>query len=113
MVIQSYEFGRLVVGGKLYTADVIIYPDRVQDHWWRQEGHRLSWEDLSDALAADPQVVVVGTGSTGMMEVPESVIQRLRARGIKVIVAPTGQACAEYNRLVPAGRVIAALHLTC
>jgi hypothetical protein len=29
MKIEAYEFGRIVYGGKTYTSDLIIYPDRV------------------------------------------------------------------------------------
>lgn len=36
-MINSYDFGRIVVDGKAYTSDVIIFPDRVNSYWWRKE----------------------------------------------------------------------------
>lgn len=34
MIVDDYSFGRIKVGGKEYTSDVIIYPDRVDSSWW-------------------------------------------------------------------------------
>jgi hypothetical protein len=30
-MIDSYDFGAIVIDGKRYSSDVIIYPDRVKD----------------------------------------------------------------------------------
>jgi len=38
IVIDGYSFGRIVVEGKEYTSDLIIYPDHIQGDWWREEG---------------------------------------------------------------------------
>lgn len=112
-MIESYSFGKVVIGGKAYTSDVIIYPERVEGGWWRKEGHRLALEDLAQVLAARPQVVVVGTGHSGLMQVGAEVERHLREAGIELRAAPTGEACQIYNQLHTSKRVIAALHLTC
>jgi hypothetical protein len=39
--IESYRFGEIVIDGRRYSNDVIIYPDRVDGKWWREEGHSL------------------------------------------------------------------------
>jgi hypothetical protein len=41
-----YEFGIIVIDGSEYRSDVIISNDRVQDNWWRKEGHRLALDDI-------------------------------------------------------------------
>ncbi|MDI7277703.1 MAG: MTH938/NDUFAF3 family protein, partial [Anaerolineae bacterium] len=92
---------------------VIIYPDRVQSSWWRQEGHRLAAEDLPEVLSEPPEVLVVGQGSPGLMAVPPETRSHLEEAGIQVIVEPTAQAWQTYNRLRQEKRVVAALHLTC
>jgi hypothetical protein len=46
-MIESYDFGVMVVNGKRYTSDLIIYQEKVFDGWWRKEGHRLYMEDLN------------------------------------------------------------------
>jgi len=112
-MIQEYAFGRVVVNGQVHTADVIVYPDRVQGNWWRREGHALAPEDLDEVLKDPPEVLVVGTGAYGRMQVRPETRRALEAAGIRLIAEPTEQACQTYNRLSPRQRVVAALHLTC
>ena len=56
MHIDQYHFGHIDIEGHGYDTDVIIFPDRVQDRWWRQEGHRLAREDLDTVLADKPEL---------------------------------------------------------
>ena len=49
MKIDSYSFGRIVINGKTYTSDVIIFPDKVDASWWRKEGHLLQLADGKSA----------------------------------------------------------------
>ena len=113
MKISHYSFGRIVVDGKSYTSDIIIYPDRVEDSWWRKEGHNLSLDDLKGVIDAETAVLIIGTGYNGLMAVPEETVEALTSRGIEVHPLPTVQAVELYNRLEKDGNVIAALHLTC
>ena len=39
--VESYSFARIVVDGTQYTRDLILFPDRVEDNWWRREGHEV------------------------------------------------------------------------
>ena len=112
-MIESYSFGRIVVDGVSYTSDLIIYPDRVEDHWRRKSGHRLAPEALERFPQGQAGTLVVGAGSTGLMRVPSETLDYLESAGFEVIVQRTGEACETYNRLAEQGPVIAALHLTC
>jgi hypothetical protein len=112
-IINHYRFGQITIDGVKYSRDVIIYPERVQDNWWRELGHSLSIEDLPDVLVSPPEVLVVGRGSVSRMTVPAATIAELQAAGIEVIAQSTGEACQTYNRLSETRRVAAALHLTC
>ena len=113
MKIDSYSFGSLVVDGKMYTSDVIMYPDRVDPSWWRKEGHRLQIDDLADVLNAKPQILIIGTGYSGMMAVSMETESRIRSQGIDIYVATTGRAVELFNTIKGKKTVIAALHLTC
>ncbi len=113
-MITSYEFGKVVVDGEVYTRDVVVSPGRVHAGWWRKASHALGLADLEPVLAAGPEVVVVGTGMYGVLEVLPEVRAELARRGIELIAVPTGEACSLYNALVKKGRrAVAALHLTC
>jgi len=112
--IDSYEFGRVTVDGREYRADVIVLPERVVADWWRVEGHGLAPEDLKEVVAAQPRVLVVGTGAYGVMSVPDDTITYLAGQGVKVEAYDTARAVRRYNDLAASGeRVAAGLHLTC
>ena len=112
-MIDSYDFGEIVIDGKRYTSDVIIYPDRVKDQWWRDEGHQLRTDDVREVLAAKPDVIVVGTGEPGIMRVLPETERLINSKGIELIIQTTKEACQTYNRLSSSQKVIGLLHLTC
>lgn len=33
--IERYSFGSISVGGRSYTSDLIVLPDRIVADWWR------------------------------------------------------------------------------
>ncbi len=112
-IIDSYQFGQVVVSGKKYTSDVIIFPDRVRDNWWRKTGHQLCLKDITGVITESPEVLVVGTGASGLMKVLPEVERGVETEGIKLIVEATDKAYHTYNRLCRSQRAIAALHITC
>lgn len=113
IMIESYDFGQIIVNGRRYTRDIIIFPDNVKDGWWRKEGHKLSLEDLKEVFEAKPEVLLIGTGYSGLMKVPQDVKDYATSKNIELIVENTRQACQTYNRLYRSKKVIAAFHLTC
>ncbi len=112
-MIDDYDFGRIVIDGTTFTSDVIIYPDRIQDHWWRKDGHVLSQADVESIVKEQPEVLIIGTGKYGVMTVPPQTRRYIESRGILVHIEPTDRACKLYNQIAPEKRTIAALHLTC
>ncbi|MEJ2684560.1 MAG: Mth938-like domain-containing protein [Candidatus Sulfobium sp.] len=113
MHIDDYSFGRIVIDGKTYTSDVIVYPDKIDPSWWRKQGHYLQEEDLADVVAAGPDVVIIGRGYSGVMEVPQKTVAFLESKGIRVFVEKTGKAVETFNKQRGTGKVVGAFHLTC
>jgi hypothetical protein len=113
VLIESYSFGRIVIDGKPYDQDVIVYPDCVQEGWVRKAGHRLDSDDLQRVLEQEARTLIVGTGKTGVMRVPVETLEQLESEGFEVIVQRTDEACETYNRLSARRPIIAALHLGC
>ncbi len=113
MKIESYSFGRITVDNKTFTSDVIIYPDRVNSKWWRKEGHLLQLEDISGVIEERPDIMIIGTGYSGVMRVPEETISELSKKGIKVYTEKTIKAVKLYNESDKSKKVVAAFHLTC
>jgi hypothetical protein len=111
--IDEYSFGKMTINKQVFTSDVIVYPDRVDASWWRREGHYLQKEDLSGIIAESPEVLIIGTGDMGVMQVPEATIRFLEKKGIEVHIEKTGQAVKLFNNQPANKKVIGAFHLTC
>ncbi len=115
MKIREYNFGKIVIDEKTYTRDLILTRDNIHPNWWRREGHRLHLEDIIEVLEREkPEVLIVGKGYYGYMEVTSEVKEYLETRGVELIEGPTGEVWRKYNELVDKGvKVVAAFHLTC
>ena len=37
-MIEEYSFGQILISGKKYNSDLIIFADHIYDNWWRKEG---------------------------------------------------------------------------
>lgn len=113
MHIDSYDFGRIIIDGISYNQDLLIWPGQVKRDWWRQEAHLLQVDDVAEALAAGPEVLVVGMGNPGRMQVDQVLAAHLKEKGIDLVAVPTKEACRLINALAGERRLAAALHLTC
>ena len=113
MKIEAFTFGSITIDGTTYTSDVIVYPDRVQSEWKREEEHRPQISEFADIVKAEPDVVVIGTGYAGVLSVPDQIRNYLTSKGIEVRVDKTKQAVELFNLLQRRIKVIAVLHITC
>ena len=106
-MIDSYDFGVMVINGKRYTSDVIVFPEKIIDGWWRREGHKVYTEDLKEIL-------VIGTGYYGLMKISPEASEALKSHEIELVAQPTGEAYQTFNKLLKSNkRVAGAFHLTC
>lgn len=113
-MIESYRFGRITINGIDYRRDLIIFPDRIMEDWWREDGHLLKPKDIEEVLDFQPDVFVVGQGVFGRMKVTDQARMLLKEKNIELIADKTGAAKDAFNRLANQGKkVVAALHLTC
>ncbi|SRR6056297_3311779 len=111
--IESYSFGKILIDDKEYENDVILLNKKVVPDWWRKSGHSLCKDDLSAVLNFDPEILVVGTGASGNMNVPKSLLSAL---DFKVITQITRKAINTYNDLLKSSKhekIAAGFHLTC
>jgi putative phosphoribosyl transferase len=112
--IDSYSFGTMIIDGKEYDRDLIVFPDKMKTNWWRANGHILRIADLQEVIEYKPELLIIGTGASGRMQAEPSTIDSLRQEGIKCIEEPTADAIKLFNREMQNGtRVVGAFHLTC
>ncbi len=112
-MIENYSFGQILIDGKKYNSDLIIFKDHIYDSWWRKEGHNLNINDIKEIIKKKPEILIIGTGYFSLMKVSTDLINYLESIGIKTIVTKTKDACDEYNTLYKKKNTIAAFHLTC
>jgi hypothetical protein len=113
MRIESFSFGNITIGGKNYTTDVIVYPDRVDSNWVREEEHRPQISEFANIIKTEPEILIIGTGYAGVLSVPDQIRNYLTAKGIEVRVEKTKQAIEMFNVLRHKEKVVAVLHITC
>lgn len=112
--IETYSFGRMIIEGREYDSDLIIYPDgSVRDGWERKDGHNLFLEDIEDLVETNPDMILAGTGSSGMMTPDPSISIELKKIGIDFRAAPSRIAAELYNELHMTEKIGACFHLTC
>ena len=112
-MIDSYSFGIITIGNQKFTKDLIVYPDNINSNWRRKTGHLLSEDDIIEILEYKPEVLIIGTGSRGLMKVDEILKDKIKALGIEFVIKKTSEAVIEYNRIYKDKKVVATLHLTC
>lgn len=112
MHVDSYSFGRIVINGKEYTNDIIIFSDKIKS-WWRKVGHEVCVDDIKEIAKAKPELLIIGTGASGYVKIKDEVKKFLNSSNISLIAKPTEDACKLYNEISKKKRVVAALHLTC
>lgn len=109
-MIEDYSFGRIVINGRVYTSDVLITKDVVHS-WWRKQGHVLNPEDLAVIMEDPPEILVVGTGASGLMKVPDKTVEFVESYSITLIAEKTDKAVKTFNTITE--KKAAALHVTC
>ncbi len=113
MTLQ-YQDRCMRTDAKIYCQDLKVLGDEVYSNWWRKQGHRIDEDDLQDVLSEKPDIMVIGTGYAGFMEVPSSLRKTLKARNIELIAEKTPEAVEVFNVIQSRGKKIAgAFHLTC
>jgi hypothetical protein len=114
MLITSYDFGRMAVGGQEYSKDLELYPEGVVPNWRRQDGHLLQSDDLPEIANRKIDYLVIGQGYYGYMQLSDSVKRLLDSLPLEWSAHPSSEAVEEYNRRVELDeRVGAVFHLTC
>ena len=116
MLIESYSFGRMVIAGEEYRDDLMIFGREVSSDWVRKRGHQLHPEDLTWITRKDPDLLIVGTGSSGRMTVSDESRSFLEDQDIDLWIGNTDEASEYYNvKFEEEGedRVAGAFHLTC
>ena len=131
-MIEEYYFGSITIDGKIYNHDVEVRWSPKESKapygagckvlkWWRKESHFVYPEDVERAIEEKPEVIVIGTGESGVMEVGKDAKKEIESRGIELIIDITEEAIKTFNIINEESKkeegeqkkVIGLFHLTC
>ena len=103
--------GWIKVGAVEYRASCVLTPEGVQSGFAPQGFDALTDRDLTQLLAYEPEIVLVGTGTAQHFLHPR-LTHALASAHVGVEVMDTRAACRTYNILIAEGRrAVAALIL--
>ena len=110
-LIDSVKFGEIRIDGKDYYSDVLV--------WWDGKvelvvkTHQFGMSELINLLKKEPEVIVLGTGMEGCVEVLEEVQMEAEDRKLMLFVENTAKALEIFNAFVNEGKKAAAfMHVT-
>lgn len=119
--IEEYTRGRFVVLQQVHSdqgegvgKDIRLIGSTVTE-WKERKGHTLEKKMITGVFDQDIEILVIGLGIDGMIEVPEETRQYIHDQGIsRLVLLKTPKACKRYNELYREGRSVALLaHGTC
>ncbi|CAN9493054.1 unnamed protein product [Ophioblennius macclurei] len=117
--IVSLSWGHMVVkGSSSHYKDCKVWPGGSRAWDWRETGTNHSPGvqpgDLEEVLKKGIDLLVIGRGMKGALQVPPSTLDFVKQRGVEVKVFQTEEAVAEYNKLANGGaKVGGVFHSTC
>ncbi len=116
--VDDFQFGSIVISGKQYGHDVLLFPDGMvtqrKGGFWKFGSHTVKKAEIDELVKANPEVVVVGTGTSGKARLATDAKSCAKAAKVELIVLPSHEAVERLNRLVDEGKQVSALiHITC
>lgn len=117
--IDFVEWGEIWVDGKQYHQVLIVGKkvferDSEKLHQLFGTTHKIGdWEEKM-LLGGKPEVIIIGNGWDGAMEISSKLKVKSEKLGITLKILRTPEAVEEYNQLVKEGKKVNALiHTTC
>lgn len=113
-MIEEFTFGSIKINGEIYEEDIMVdWEDEVKD-WRRKESHLIDVNAVQKALMKFPEVIVIGTGESGVAQVLDDTKKEIEKRGVELIIEETPRAVGIFNDLEDQDKqVIGLFHLTC
>lgn len=109
--INSSSYGFITIDGKTYHHDVYVLPSgRVEE---REYGHTFTKGQVEHVLKENPDVVVIGKGTSGMASLSSDARARLEEKGVEIVEADTPDIRDKFNELAKTKKVAAIIHVTC
>lgn len=117
--IDSTKFGEITIDDKKYgqvliIGDAVFERDEEKLRNLFDTTHQIGDWEIEQLLKGNPEIVIVGTGQNGVLQVEKIFLERLRKAGVEVVAAITPEAIRIYNEKTKQGKKVNTLiHTTC
>lgn len=116
--IGELIFGSIVVEGKKYRRDILLFADgRVKKRkggFLKFGSHKIKKQELEELSQGQPEIIIVGTRTSGAAHVAPEAESWAKGKNLSLLVQPSYDAVTRLNELVEQKKEVAALmHITC
>ncbi|NIL93031.1 MAG: hypothetical protein GTO71_00980 [Woeseiaceae bacterium] len=108
LMIHSVSADGIRIGDELYDQTIGVTAGAVIDDWQDKAIGDLVESDFADLLAMNPEVIVLGTGTSNIFP-PRELVFAMARRRIGFEVMDSAAAARTYNVLASEGRQVAAV----
>jgi hypothetical protein len=116
--IDELTFGSIVIEGKKYRRDILIFADgtvkKRKGGFLMFGSHKIKKQELEELSQSQPETIIVGTGTDGAAHIAPEVENWAKEKNLSLLVQPSYDAVARLNELAEQKTKVAALiHITC
>ncbi|MFA5386548.1 MAG: MTH938/NDUFAF3 family protein [Candidatus Paceibacterota bacterium] len=113
-MIEEFTFGSIKINGEIYEEDVMVDWEEEVKSWQRREAHLIDVNAVQKALMKFPDVIIIGTGESGVAQILDEAKQEIEKRGVELIIEETPRAVGTFNDLkTQEKKIVGLFHLTC
>jgi len=112
-MIQEHKFGSFIIDGKSFLGDIKILDSKVR-YWTKREFHTVNVIDIKELIESKPEIIVVGTGNSGLLELSPEAKQLILSNRINLFIDKNMEAIKKYNQFLSENKKVSAIfHATC
>lgn len=116
--IDKLSFGSIIIEGKKYRRDVLIFADgtvkRRKGGFLMFGSHNIKKEEIEELIQGEPETIIIGTGTSGKASVATEIMNWAKEKNLNLIVQPSHEAVTKLNEFTEQKKKVAALiHITC
>ena len=117
--ISKITWGKIIVNGIEYNQILIIGSNIEEREYDRLKSlfgtsHKIGDWEIEKLFSGSPEIILIGTGWDGVLEVHDKIIKQADKLNIKLEILKSEEAISKYNELAKdRKRVNALIHTTC
>jgi len=115
--VDELTFGSIVIEGKKYRRDILIFTDgtvkKRKGGFLMFGSHKIKKRELEELSRGRPEIIIVGTGTNGAAHIAPEAESWAQGKNLSLLVQPSYDAVARVNELAEQKKVAALIHITC